>query len=410
VTSLPPWRDHGRVPRPADDWIYLDHAATTPMRPVAVEAMLPFLGARFGNPSGGHALGRAARAALDEARERLAGVVGRSPGEIVFTGGGTEADNLAVLGAGDPAATPVCLATEHHAVLHPVEHAGGRTVPVDRRGLVDLDALAAALADAQSSGAGVSVVSIGLVNNEVGVVQDLDAVAAVVRDHAPGALLHTDAAQALNWLDVARAAEQADLVTLVAHKCGGPKGVGALVVRDGVDLRPLLRGGGQERDRRSGTQDVAGAVAFATAAVAASGERASLVDRARGWQARIAQAVIDAVPGAVETAVPDPAGGRGHVAAGWAHLCLPQVASESLLFALEHDHRILASAASSCASGAQEASHVLAAMGVPTRLALGSLRVSFGWSTTDAEVDAAVAALPAAAVALQGHAVGGVPV
>ncbi len=383
---------------PALAWHYLDHAASTPMRPEAVAAMLPVLTDGYGNPSGAHALARAARAQLDEARERLAAVVGCEPGEVVFTGGGTEADNLAVLGVRDATGgTVVCSAIEHHAVLHPVERAGGRVVPVDRQGRVDLEALARALDP------GVALVSVMLVNNEVGVTQSLDDVAAVVREHAPRALLHTDAAQALCWLDLRDHAAAADLITLASHKCGGPKGNGALVVRRGAALSPQLLGGGQERDRRSGTQDVAGAVAFAAAAAQASSERESLGRRAAAWRAGLVAAVLDGVDGAIETAT-----GPG-VVPGIVNLCLPEVDSEALLFLLEHEHRVLASAASSCASGAQEPSHVLAAMGIDRATASGSLRLSMGWSTIEADLTAATAAVPAVVAALRAHVRDGEP-
>jgi cysteine desulfurase len=383
-------------------WHYLDHAASTPMRPEAVDAMVPLLHDGYGNPSGAHALARQARAALDDARERLATVVGCQPGDIVFTSGGTEADNLAVRGAHRrPGGTVVCAATDHHAVLHPVEQLGGRTVGVDRRGVVDLDQLAAAL-DPE-----VTLVSVALVNNEVGTIQPLAEIAAVVRAHAPDALLHTDAAQALCWIDVGAHAADADLLTLVSHKCGGPRGIGALVVRSGAVLEAQQLGGGQERDRRSGTQDVASAVAFAAAAEHAAAERDALTARASAWRDQLVDAILTAVPGALESAAPD--GRRSHLVGGIANVCLPAVDSEALLFLLEHDHRVLASAASSCASGAQEPSHVLAALGIDRALAGGSLRLSLGWSTTQSDVDAAAAAVPAVAAHLQSRAADGAP-
>lgn len=384
-------------------WHYLDHAASTPMRPEAVAAMVPVLTDVYGNPTGAHALARAARSTLEEARERLAAIVGCRPGELVLTGGGTEADNLAVLGAtgARPGSTAVCSAIEHHAVLRAVEHVGGRAVAVDRRGIVDLDALAGAL------GPHVAVVSVGLVNNEVGVVQPLGAIAEVVRELAPQALLHTDAAQALCWLDVAEHTAAADLVTLASHKCGGPRGIGALIVRDGAALRALQVGGGQERERRAGTQDVAGATAFAAAAECATVDRERLVAAAAAWRDRLVTAVLDEVPGAVESAAPD--GDRAHLVAGIANLCLPHVDSEALLFVLEHEHHVLASAGSSCASGAQEPSHVLAALGLDRLLTRGSIRLSLGWSTTDGDVAAALAGLPSAARRLQAHARDGAP-
>jgi cysteine desulfurase len=373
---------------------YLDHAATTPLRPEAVEAMLPFLTGRFGNPSGGHARARDARRALDDARDQMAEALGCGPGEIVFTSGGTEADNLAVHGllAAQAAAgrtVAVAPAIEHHAVLHPVERAGGRLVAVDRRGVVDLDALADAL------GPEVAVVSVMLANNESGVVQPLADVAEVVRDRAPGAVLHTDAVQAFLWLDVAALAAPAALVSVSAHKFGGPQGVGALVVRDGTPVEPQLIGGGQERERRSGTQNVAGIVAMAAAARAALDDRKALVERVTAMRDRLADTLLRDVPGVSESGVTGVAPDRGHKVAGSCHLLIDDVESEALLFLLD-DAGICASAASSCASGAMDPSHVLAAMGVPRELAGGSLRLTLGWPSTDADVDAVLAVLPGA--------------
>jgi cysteine desulfurase len=235
----------------------------------------------------------------------------------------------------------------------------------------------------------------------------LEDVATIVRERAPAAVLHTDAAPALTWLDLRDAAAPADLITLASHKCGGPVGIGALVVRGGVSLSPQQIGGGQERERRSGTQDVVSAVAFAAAAESASEQRAELVARAGPWRDALVGAAM-AVPGTTESVVPSKAT-RDHLVAGIANLCLPAVESEALLFVLEHDHRILASAASSCASGAQEPSHVLAAIGIDRPLAAGSLRLSLGWSTTQADVDAATDALPRVISRLQAHARDGAP-
>jgi cysteine desulfurase len=367
---------------------YLDHAASTPMRPEAVEAMLPFLTEAYGNPSGAHRMARDARRAIDDARDTMAELLGCEPGEVVFTSGGTEADNLAVLGVHDAGGgAVVCSATEHHAVLDPVERLGGRLVGVDRAGVIDLDQLADGLDDS------VGLVSVHLVNNEIGVIQPLDAVAAVIDDRAPAAALHTDAVQALCWLDVARAAAEADLISVSAHKFGGPKGVGALVVRTGTLLSPRVFGGGQEREWRSGTQNVAGIVAMGVAARLAADERKTEVDRVAAQRDRLIDAVLAAVPGVVETAVVD--GDRSHKVAGNGHVCIDGIESEALLFLLESDG-VYASAASSCSSGAQEPSHVLAALGLPTSTALGSLRLSLGHATTDDDIDRAIDAVPRA--------------
>ncbi|HET9691731.1 MAG TPA: aminotransferase class V-fold PLP-dependent enzyme, partial [Acidimicrobiales bacterium] len=224
---------------------YLDHAATAPVRPEVAAAMLPWLTERWGNPSGSHAVARAARAAVDDARDVVAAALGVPAAGVVCTGGGTEADNLAVLGAlADRPGAIVTTAAEHHAVLHAAAASGRevRAVGLTAAGTVDLDALAGCLHGE------VAVVSVMLVNNEVGTRQPLDDVAALVRRRAPGALLHTDAVQAAPWDDLAEAAAAADLISLSAHKLGGPQGVGALGIRGAARVAPLLHGGGQERE------------------------------------------------------------------------------------------------------------------------------------------------------------------
>ena len=352
------------------------------MRPEAVEAMLPFLQERFANPSGAHAAARDARRAVDEARDVVAESLGCQPGEVVFTSGGTEADNHAVLGAvRQHGGLGVASAVEHHAVLHPVEHVGGRLVAVDGRGRIDLDALAEALDDR------VTVVSVMLANNEVGTVQPFASVAAVVRERAPRAILHTDAVQGFPWLDVAALAAPADCISVSAHKFGGPKGVGALVVRAGTTLEPLLLGGGQERDRRSGTHNVAGIAAMAAAMQATVTDRARTVERVGAQRDRLVDALLDAVPDVYET-VP-----RADKVAGSAHVCIDGVESEALLFLLERGG-VYASVASSCASGAMEPSHVLAAMGVAKERSGGALRLSLGYASSDADVDLALDVVP----------------
>jgi cysteine desulfurase len=354
---------------------YLDHAATTPLRPEAAEAMRPFLtGERFGNPSGSHAVARAARTAIDEARDVVAECLGCKPGEVVFTGGGTEADNLAVLGV--HAMRPgrvLCSTVEHHAVLHAVEAVGGDAVPLDR------------LADALAPD--VVLVSVMLVNNEVGTVHPLGDIVDLVHATAPDALVHTDAVQAFSWVDVA--ATRADLVAVSAHKFGGPQGVGALVVREGARLAPLLHGGGQERERRSGTHNVAGIVGMAAGMRATVDQQAATNERVARLRDRLADGLLAAVPGAVET------GDRATKIPGNCHLRFPGVESEALLLLLD-EQGVYASAGSACASGAVEPSHVLVAMGVGREDALSAVRFSLGYTSTDDDVDLALRVVPPA--------------
>lgn len=353
---------------------YLDHAATTPMRPGAVEAMLPFLAERFANPSGSHRFARDARRAIDEARDSVAARLGVRPGEVVFTGCGTESDNTVVAGVGGVA---VCPAAEHHAVLHPVVERDGRVVGVDGAGHVDLDQLADALDDR------VGLVSVMAVNNEVGTITDLPAVAAVVRERAPHALLHTDAVQAVCWLDLREIAPLVDLMSFSGHKFGGPKGVGVLTIREGVEVAPLVVGGGQERERRSGTHNVAGIAAFEAALRETDDTRASELVRLGALRDRLVDGLTKAVDGVHET-VP-----RDRKVAGSAHVCFEGIESESLLYLLD-EADVCASAASACASGAMEPSHVLAAMGVRRELSTGALRMTLGSTTTGDDVDRAI--------------------
>jgi len=372
---------------------YLDHAATTPMRGEAVAAMLPYLTEHFGNPSGSHAVARRARLALDEARDEVARCLGCEPGEVVFTSGGTEADNLAVLGGhGTGRGTVLCSAIEHHAVRNACAAVGGTVVPVLPCGVVDLDALAEALHP------GVGLVSVMLVNNEVGTVQPLSEVAALVRALAPQALLHTDAVAAVGWLDTASLVSVADLVSVSAHKFGGPKGVGALVVRAGARLAPVLHGGAQERDRRPGTHDVAGVVAMAAALRVATRDRAATATRVGGLRDRLTEGLSASIEGVGESTVP---AGVGEVArpvgvrkvASSCHLCVAGVDQEELLVLLD-DEGVGASAGAACASGAIEPSHVLLAMGLSPAQARSAVRFSLGHTTTDDEVDHVLRVMP----------------
>jgi cysteine desulfurase len=383
---------------------YLDHAATTPLRPEALEAMLPFLQGSFGNPSGQHAAARAAKTAVEEAREQVAAALGAKPAEIVFTGGGTEADNLAIKGAarsgrdrgfGDGVVTT---AIEHHAVLHSCDRLardGYRVtkVGVDAGGVVDLDAMAAALDERTT------VVSVMLANNEVGTVQPLAEVAALVAERAPRAVVHSDAVQAAAWLDVATAAGGAALVAVSAHKFGGPKGVGALVVRHGTRLVPVIDGGGQERELRSGTHNVAGIVGMAAALTATVARRSEEMPRVAALRDRLADGIAAGLPDGAVRSNGDP----GRKLANNCHLAFPGVEAEALLLLLDRDG-VCASAGSSCASGALEPSHVLAAMGLPADLARSSVRLTVGWPTTEADVDEAVAVITAGVERLAGRA------
>ena len=374
----------------AETLIYLDHAATTPMRPEAVEAMLPFLTERYANPSGSHRFARSVRQAVDEARDVVADVVGCRAGEVVFTGCGTESDNAAIVGTQRRhGGVAVCSAAEHHAVLHAVEHGGGRVVGVDAAGRIDLDELAATLGD------DVTVVAVMAVNNEVGSISPVAEIATVVREHAPRALVHTDAIQAPCWLDLRMLTPHVDLMALSAHKFGGPKGVGALIARQGTVLEPLLQGGGQERDRRSGTHNVAGIVAMAEALRLTDIERVAENLRIRALRDRLVDTLLAQLDDVIETVE------RASKIAGSAHICIADVESEALLYLLD-EAGVCASAASACASGAMEPSHVLGAMGVEKRYSLGALRMSLGCTTTGAEIDRTIEVLVAAVRRLRG--------
>ena len=361
---------------------YLDHAASTPMRAEAVEAMMPYLSELYANPSGSHRFARRARQAVDEARDTVARVVGCHPNEVVFTGCGTESDNMAITGAiARRDGVAVSPAVEHHAVLHVVEHLAGhgRIVGVDAFGRVDLDELAATL-DATPD---VTIVSVMVVNNEVGTITDISEVARVVRRHAPDALLHTDAVQSACWLDLRDVAPHVDLLSLSAHKFGGPKGVGVLVERGGPKVDALIIGGGQERERRSGTHNTAGIVAAAVALDLTDRERVDENVRLAALRDELVTGLRDRLDGVTET-VPSE-----HKVAGSAHVCITGIESEALLFLLD-EADVCASAASACASGAMEPSHVLAAMGVDRSVALGALRLTLGHTTTADDVERAV--------------------
>ncbi len=366
---------------------YLDHAATTPMREAAIAAMAPYLAEEFANPSGSHRFSRSARTAIDEARDEVAEILGCTPGEVVFTSGGTEGDNAAIFGAvRRHGGVAVCSAAEHHAVLHCVEHLGGEVVGVDEQGVIRLPALAQTLESVAARGERVAVVSVMAVNNEVGSITPMREVARIVRGAAKGAVLHCDAVQAACWLDVRDLVTVTDVVSFSAHKFGGPKGMGVMVVKAGTTLEPLIMGGGQERDRRSGTLNVAGIVATAAALQATAQARAHEVVRAQ----HLKQLLIDGIAGELSdvlVTVPTSASVPGIV-----HLCIAGIESEALLFLLD-EAGVCASSASACASGAMEASHVLRAMGVAPRYVQGALRLSLGHTTKESDVRTAITAI-----------------
>ena len=368
---------------------YLDHAASTPMRAEAIEAMTPYLDHMYANPSGSHRFAREARKALDEARDLVAETLGCKPGEVVFTSGGTEGDNHAILGAiRRLGGVAVCPAAEHHAVLHCVEHVNGVVVRVNNVGTVDLEDLQRVL-EAATEEQPITVVSVMAVNNEVGSITPMRDVARIVRKYAPNAILHTDAVQAACWLDLREITPLVDALSLSAHKFGGPKGVGVTVIKTGKNLEPLIFGGGQERDRRSGTHNVSGIIATAKALEVTDKTRAEESARVTKLRDRLVDEICAQVDGVLET-VP-----REHRVPGVAHICFSGLENEALLFLLDQAD-VYASAASACASGAMEPSHVLEAMGVERSWSNGALRLSLGHTTTVAEIDLAVSAIVSA--------------
>jgi cysteine desulfurase len=366
--------------------IYLDSAATTPVRPEVREAMLPFLGDRFGNPSSLHRWGREARAALENARARLAAVLGATPAEIVFTRGGTEADNLAVLGRArrERGAPVVCSAIEHKAVLASAHHAEEEgsplhVLPVDASGTVRLEGLDELLR------ATPAVVSVMWANNETGVIQPVAETAA--RCAEAGVTFHTDAVQAFGKLEVRVDRTPVSLLSVSAHKIGGPKGVGALFVRRGTKLTPLVFGGGHERGLRAGTEDAAGAVGLATAAELAAAERPATAARLGGLRDRLEAALRERVPDVIVN------GGDAPRLPNILNVSLPGAGSDALLLAFDLEG-LAVSSGSACSSGATTPSHVLTAMGLPPDLALPSIRFSLGRETTEEEVERTIRAVP----------------
>lgn len=374
--------------------IFLDAAATTPVRREVLEAMWPYLSGEFGNPSSHHSLGEAAASALADARSAVANVLNCRAGEVTFTSGGTEADNLAVKGialarnASDGSLNRVVIsAVEHPAVeesaryLERVHGFAVDVVPVDSTGLVTVDALKKVLRPETA------LVSIMYANNEVGTVQPVAELAAAA--HEAGVPFHTDAVQAAGWLDLDVKALGVDALSLSGHKLGAPKGSGVLFTRGRLRVEPLVHGGGQERGRRSGTENVAGAVALSTALALGHAEQAALAARVSGLRDAFTASVLAAVPGAFLTGHPE------RRLPSVASFCFPGTSGESVLLELER-LGVVCSSGSACAAGSDAPSPVLLALGIAPETAQTAVRFSFTSAVTDAELDQAAAAVETA--------------
>jgi cysteine desulfurase len=381
-----------------DDRAYLDHAATTPMLPAVRDAWVA-QSAQLGNPSSLHTSGRRARRVVEESRESIAGLLGVRPSAVVFTSGGTESDNLAVKGLywsrrrAVGSGRVVASAVEHHAVLDPVmwlgeeQEAAVTWLPVDSRGRVELDAVAAALVDPDAVG----LCTVMWANNEIGTVQPVAEIAALCRE--AGVPFHTDAVQALGYLPVDLGALGADAVTISSHKIGGPFGVGALIVDPRTALTPVLHGGGQEREVRSGTLDAPAIAGFAVAVEQAVSGQPERMTRLVELRERLVRGVLAAVPDAILNGDPGAAGDQR--LPGNAHLSFPGCEGDLLLMLMDAAG-VDCSTGSACTAGIPEPSHVLLAMGVDESLARSSLRFSLGEGSTQADVDAVLSALPGA--------------
>lgn len=371
--------------------VYLDHAATTPVRQEVLEAMLPYLTDQaFGNPSSAHRFGRAARAGIEQARREIAHAVGSEPNQVIFTSGGTESDNLGIVGAALAArdrGLNMCAAVsaiEHKGVLaaaHAVCHLGGREIvlPVDAGGRLDLEALSAALAQCPG------VVSVMWVNNEVGVVQPIREIAERCRE--AGVTFHTDAVQAFGKVPVSLQDLPCTLLTISGHKIGAPKGIGALIVRERKAVEAIIHGGGQQYGIRPGTENVAGAVGLGRAAQLAAAEQAEEAERLTRLRDRLAERLKAGVNEVVVN------GERSERAPHVLNVSVAGADSEALLMHLDLAG-VAVSSGSACSTGSVEPSHVLVAMGVPRELALGAIRFSLGRQTTEAEIDRAAQVMP----------------
>ncbi len=365
--------------------VYMDHGATTPLREEALEAMLPYLKEKFGNPSSIHSFGREARKAINEAREKTARALGADPEEIFFTSGGTESNNMAIRGAArlKGKGRIITSAIEHHAVLDvckDLEKDGFEVVflPVDRYGMVDPRAVEEAIVP------GTILVSIMMGNNEVGTIQPIREICTLARKR--GVFVHTDAVQCVGQLPVDVKELQVDFLSLSAHKFNGPKGVGALYVRKGIPLPPIYRGGGQERKLRPGTENVAGIVGLGRALELAVAELPEKTARLQKLRDRLIAGLTSlegvALNGHPKQRLP-----------GNVHLSFQYIEGESLLLGLDLQG-VAASSGSACTSGSLEPSHVLTAMGLDHREAHGSLRLTLGRGNTEADVDYVLQVLP----------------
>jgi cysteine desulfurase len=370
---------------------YLDNAATTPVRPEVLEAMLPYLGHEaFGNPSSAHRFGRAARAGIEEAKRAVAEAVGAEPNQVIFTSGGTEADNLAIIGAalasrdrGGPFRVAVS-AVEHKASLaaaHAVQHLGGEEIilPVTASGAIEPGALDSALER------GVAVVSVMWVNNEVGTMQPVAQLAE--RCYGAGVLFHSDAVQAFGKIPVSLRDVSCTLLTISGHKIGAPKGIGALIVRDRKAVEAIIHGGGQQFGIRPGTENVPGIVGLGVAARLAVAEQPAVAPRLRELRDELERRLLAIVPDAVIH------GWQGERAPHISNVSIPGTDSEALLMHLDLAG-VACSSGSACSTGTVEPSHVLTAMGVPRELGVAALRFSFGKDSTLEDVEALAAALP----------------
>lgn len=379
--------------------VYFDHAATTPVREEVMAAMVPFFGARFGNPSSVHRWGRDARVALDEARERVATCLGAHPDEVCFTSGGTEGDNFAILGVSRtlrPHGRTVAVTTpiEHKAVLaavHQVVLEGGeeRIVEVTTDGVVTASAFAACLDDR------VAVASVMWVNNEIGVVQDVIALAAQAK--AAGAVFHTDAVQAFGKVEIDAATMPFDLLTISGHKLGAPKGIGALFIRRNTPIEPMFHGGSQDRGRRPGTENVAFAVGLATAAELILAEHRVEHARLTALRDRLERGLREQIPDLIVHG--EGANRAPHIS----NVSIPGTDSESMLMALDL-RGIACSAGSACQSGSVSASHVLSAMHVSPPIANAALRLSLGAMSDEGCVDRVVSVMGTLAAKARGAA------